>query len=125
MILLTTTKKEKRPCLHLTPLLDLSMETGFVKRVRKFRAPAMTMVAMRTIISVKTWSETTIWDEYIDAVKDCGGERIEREVFHDHISKPASQHSATSFTRGSQGKPAWASSIRAPSLSGRHPRSSS
>ena len=70
-------------------LLDLSMETGFVKRVRKFRAPAMTMVAMRTIISAKTWSETTIWDEYIDAVRECGGERIERGVFHDHISKPA------------------------------------
>lgn len=70
-------------------LRDLSMETGFVKRVRKFRAPAMAMVAMRTIISARSWSETAIWDEYIDAVRECGGERIEREVFHDHISKPA------------------------------------
>ena len=57
-------------------LLDLSMETGFVKRVRKFRAPAMTMVAMRTTISAKTWCETTIWDPEL-----CGSSCITGSAF--------------------------------------------
>lgn len=62
--------------------------------------------ALAAFAADKPWSETSIWDSYCQAMESAGREGLNREVFHDHISKPSfatmcrELHSAVSSAAG-------------------------
>lgn len=47
------------------------------------------LTALTTFATVRPWSETSIWDSYCQCMESAGLGGLNREVFHDHISKPS------------------------------------
>ena len=70
-------------------LRQRAWSTGFIKRARKMDPATLILAALATFAAGRPWSETSIRDSCCQRMESAGLEGLNREVFHDHISKPS------------------------------------